>query len=37
MPALYTAIAVGSRNASIKFSDGVLDHKLAYPKELKRN
>jgi organic hydroperoxide reductase OsmC/OhrA len=36
MQALYTAIAtaVGGRNGNIKSSDGVLDHKLAYPKEL---
>jgi Ohr subfamily peroxiredoxin len=36
MQALYTAsvTAVGGRNGSIKSSDGVLDLKLAYPKEL---
>ena len=36
MQALYTAIAtaVGGRNGTIKSSDGVLDHKLAYPREL---
>src|SRR6516165_10517479 len=36
MQALYTATAtaVGGRNGSIKSSDGVLDLKLLYPKEL---
>ena len=36
MQALYTATAtaIGGRSGSIKSSDGVLDHKLAYPKEL---
>ena len=36
MQALYTAsaTAVGGRNGGIKSSDGVLDLKLAYPKEL---
>jgi osmotically inducible protein OsmC len=36
MQALYTATAtaVGGRNGTIKSSDGVLDHKLAYPREL---
>jgi lipoyl-dependent peroxiredoxin len=36
MQALYTATAtaVGGRSGSIKSSDGVLDHQLAYPKEL---
>jgi Ohr subfamily peroxiredoxin len=36
MQALYTAsaTAVGGRNGAIKSSDGVLDLKLAYPKEL---
>jgi len=36
MHALYTAsaTAVNGRNGSIKSSDGVLDLKLAYPKEL---
>ena len=36
MRALYTAsaTAVGGRNGAIKSSDGVLDLKLAYPKEL---
>ena len=36
MQALYTAsaTAVGGRNGAIRSSDGVLDLKLAYPKEL---
>ncbi len=36
MQALYTATAtaVGGRNGAIKSSDGVLDLRLAYPKEL---
>jgi osmotically inducible protein OsmC len=36
MQALYTAsaTAVGGRSGSIRSSDGVLDLKLAYPKEL---
>lgn len=36
MKPLYTAsaTAVGGRNGSVKSSDGVLDLKLAYPKEL---
>ena len=36
MQALYTATAtaIGGRNGSIKSSDGVLDMRLAYPKEL---
>lgn len=36
MQALYTAAAtaIGGRNGSIESSDGVLDMRLAYPKEL---
>jgi osmotically inducible protein OsmC len=36
MQGLYTATAtaIGGRNGSIKSSDGVLDMRLAYPKEL---
>lgn len=36
MEALYTAVAtaVGGRNGSVRSDDGVLDHKLAMPKEL---
>jgi Ohr subfamily peroxiredoxin len=36
MQPLYTATAtaVGGRSGSVKSSDGVLDHHLAYPKEL---